>query len=318
MTTNHIDHYFPQWLMKNWCDDQNKIWCFDKIDLKVQKIGIKKLGSRLNLYKSSITDRDLEIELFNDIDGFHSTYLYGLILYCQNLYQDNKRIPNKVFDFFIDLFMWTLYRNPIVADAFANVASGWDVEYPVTCDEVGKEAHLIFLENLAEQSETLIQEFRDNFYYSLVVSKNWDNYFITSDIPVQIMDISDADFKIEGYKTWDEPVILFPLYPNVMFVATAYVGMEKFHRHVLDEDLNDFWATINYAGHINSCSRQVFFPYKVYDPNSILKEKLPNALEFVVQNKLKNVPCAIDLEVSRILERPSIIYSNWSGKIDFD
>jgi hypothetical protein len=312
MTTlenGHMDHYFPQWLMRNWCDENNEIWCFDKRSQKVRKKGTACFAREKDLNKSDVIKLDLEATVFSELDNKHGGNTNAILLY--SLFGKHKRVPNETMRFFIELCLWTSVRNKRVqgwtdVDEFKSslesehVVNYWD-------DAALKKAiHLEFCKLCDEgvmggEVKRLMKE----FYCFFVVS---DEKFVTSDLPVQ-------EFGNEAAEGWlgcrpvagDEcSLIMFPLHPSFMFVATRHEEYAACHRHFVDdEDL----VEANYDAHINSEAEELYFPYPIYEPRNL---PAVNIADFIVK-KSKDLPCAIDLQQHKELGAACIIHSNWRG-----
>ena len=135
-----------------------------------------------------------------------------------------------------------------------------------------------------------------------------DDKFITSDMPVQ-------EFGNQGAVEWlgCEPIeddecslIMFPLHPFIMFVATRHKEFANCHRHFVDDEA---LVVANYYAHINSDADELYFPYPIYEPG-----KLPTTrIAEIILKKTRDVPCAIDLAQRKEDGIACIIHSNWDG-----
>lgn len=310
LENGHMDHYFPQWLMRNWCDEKNEIWCFDKRSQQVKKKGTTCFAREKDLNKSDLINLDLEATVFAELDNKHGAYTDPLLLY--SYFGKHKRVPNDAMLFFVELCLWTSVRNKRV--------QGWtdidDFKSAVEIDhrlhewstaELRKAIHLQFCKLCHDEvMKREIERLTKNFFYFFAVS---DNRFITSDAPVQEYGSDAAHGWLGCNPLADDEctLIMFPIYPSVMFVATRHAEYASCHRHfVADDGL----TAANYDAHINSDADELYFPYQIYDSRNV-----PTAnLDDIIVKRTRNVPCAIDLEQRKELGIACIIHSNWRGK----
>jgi len=312
LENGRMDHYFPQWLMRNWCDDKNEIWCFDKRTQKVRKKGTTCFGRVKDLNKSDAIKLDLEATVFSELDNKHGGSTDAMLLY--SYFGKHQRVPNETMQFFIELCLWTSVRNKRVQswtdiDEFRAAIESDHIVHSWDDAELKKAIHLQFCKLCDEDvMDREVKRLMKDFYFFFAVS---DGKFITSDMPVQ-------EYGTEAAEGWLEckPVagnecslIMFPLNPSVMFVATHHQEYADCHRlFVHDRDL----VAANYEAHIISDAEELYFPYPVYEPR-----KLPavHIDEFILK-KSKDLPCAIDLDQHKETGAACIVHSNWRGASD--
>lgn len=309
LENGHMDHYFPQWLMRNWCDEKNEIWCFDKRIQKVKKKGTACFGRERDLYKSDIIDLDLEATTFAQVDNKHGGLTDAMMLY--SMFGKHKRVPNDYMRYFIELCLWTSIRNKRVQgwtdiEDFKSDVAPDHILHAWTDVELTKAIHLRFCK-LCEDGvmESEIKRFQKDYLYFFVGS---DDKFITSDVAVQEYGNKFAERWLDCKPVADDEcsVIMFPLYPSIMFVATRHKEYADCHRYFV---LADEMVKANYSAHINSAAEELYFPYPIYDTRTLPTENVGES----VLKRVKGVPCAIDLEQHKELGAASIIHSNWTG-----
>jgi hypothetical protein len=308
--TGAMDHYFPQWLMRNWCDDNNEIWCFDKRTQKVKKKGTRSFGREKDLNKSNAIQLDLEATVFSKVDNDHARIAGPLLLY--SFFGKHKRVPNDIMRFYVELCLWTSVRNKRVQgwtdiDDFKSQIDQEHIVHTWKDIDLKKAIHLHFCKMCDDElMEQEVNKLMKEFYFFFAVS---DDKFITSDMPVQEFGNEGA----EGYLGCDPvrgdecSLIMFPLAPSVMFVATRHKEFAECHRlFVVCDDLGE----ANYDAHINSDAEELYFPYPIYDSRS-----LPPQVDIAdyILKKTKDLPCAIDLDHFREEGIASVIHSNWTG-----
>jgi len=274
----YMDHYFPQWLMGNWCDDRNEVWCFDKRSQKVKKKGTSCFARQKDLNKSDLTNLDLEATVFAELDNKHSRYAGPLLLYYVG---KKKRVPKDAMRFFIELCLWTAVRNKrlegwVDAIDFRSSFASDDILQACTDAEITKLVRLQFCKLCHDDvMEKEIKRLTKDFYHFFVVS---DNRFITSDLPVQEFGSDVAEAWLDCKPLSDNlcSLIMFPVHPSVMFVATRHKEFAKCHRRfVTDNKL----VEANYDAHINSDAEELYFPYPIYDSKNLPVEKMADAIE---------------------------------------
>jgi hypothetical protein len=306
-----MDHYFPQWLMRNWCDELNEIWCFDKASQRVKKKGTKHFGRERDLNKSDVIGLDLESTIFADLDNRFGAHTNALLLY--SLYGNTKRVPNEIMRFFVELCLWTSTRNKSVqgwtdVDEFRAGVDRDHILHAWTDAELRKAIHLQFCKIchdegvLAREADRLMKD----FYFFFVVS---DNKFITSDMPVQEFGTEAAEGLLgcEPVAEGECSLILFPVDSSAMFVATQHREFEECHRQFVTDDS---LVHANYHLHINSDASELYFPYPIYEPRNLPAD---STIADSIRRKVSGVPCAVDLDQRREEGTACIVYSNWSG-----
>jgi hypothetical protein len=309
--TGSYDHYFPRWLLRHWCDETNELWCFDKKTQSVRKKGPASFANEQDLYKTDLLRLDLESTIFGELDSRHGRHVD--VMSWHTLYGNTKRVPNNVCHFFIELCLWTSLRNKRV--------QGWShvdgIKEGLCKDGIGekftdaalrKAIHLQSCKFMHDSGTIAkeIERLKRQCFYFFVLSE--DGKLITSDMPVQEV---GSEFGEEGLGC--EPIdddecalILFPLYPQMMFVATRHEKFKDYHRQlVVDDDFVD----ANYNAHVNSDSEELYFPYRIFTPSNMPKELLAD----LIIKKTEGVPCAVDLEYYKKSAVACIIHSNWDG-----
>lgn len=311
-------HYVPRWYLKYWNyynenkdDYEQIIFCFDKIKQKIiPNKGSKAFAKIENLYKSDITDLELESTQFQDLDEVHSRYINFLLMTSIK----NERLSTCALVFFIHVIYWFSIRNPRIK--YSIDISELRSELPeeinaITDEELRKEFHLTICKTNYDDNKEIkdyIINIRKNFYCFIATS---NEKFITSDCPV--LEIYNETMDKFGYKTPTDDdgiaIILFPITPYSMFVASRYKAHKKYHKKFVFDDQE--LINLNYSFQIDLDSHEVYFPYQIYSYSNVPKERLKNMDKGMLQKTSKTF-CAFDC--NQFKKTVPIIYSNWSGK----
>jgi hypothetical protein len=316
------DHYFPQWLMNYWCEENSGLmWCFNKETNKIERKGMKFYGCKQDLYKSDITG-NLEQEVFSKIDDYFSKYFlpmaWTIFFGKQKISNSNvkiKSVPHKTpvvcFNYTMQLCFWTLIRNiDNIRTIDLSVIKTANKNHPLhalTDDELQKELFLgkckYYFEN--DEAEKWCNYIKKKFNTFFVIS---DEKFITSEQPVQEYDAEFAENILDCQKTnyKDCSIIFFPLTPCLMFVASRHTEHKQYHGNVI---FDYKFAKANYYAHHQSTTSKLFFPYQIFHPREIeVTGDKKNVKEFLTRTKKL---CAIDLECADVTGSPVIMdYGN--------
>ena len=305
----HMDHYVPQWLMRNWCDSKNEIWCFDKRSQSIKNKGTTSFGREKDLNKSDVIDIDLEATVFAELDNRYGRYTRSMLLL--GAASEGKRVPNRVMRFFVELCLWTSVRNRRtqgwidIAD-FRTRLNGNSILQACTDEELRKCVHLLFCKHCHDSlMRAEIRRLMRTCFYFFVLG---EGRLITSDMPVQEIGSESAESLLDCDPIADDEcsLIMFPIHPSIMFVATRHKDYADCHRKfVIDDDL----IRANYTAQINSDSHELYFPYPIYLPDSISDRQVAKH----ILERFNGVPCAVDLEQFKKDKTVSIVHSNWSG-----
>lgn len=267
MTVNEpkSHHFYAQFLLNRWSDENNKIWCFDKAKCKILHKGTRSFGCKDFLYKSE--NMNLETGLMSRLDNFHGRFFDQVIL--NSLYGKRKRIPKVCLDFMANLCLWTALRHK-------------------TYVEEEGEDWLNLLEELSNLDRLSIE-----FKYCFLCHSP-KNKFITSNLPVQEVDhfevfngvIESMTGMVRFYDVPniipDTDLILFAITPYLLFVISNCESHKRFDKQLVEDQ---FFEMLNYYCHANSKADQIYFPYKIYKSDEL--EEMPH------WQKMKN--CAVDI-----------------------